>query len=735
MMFNINVDRTTNISISFNDVSLELGEVVITAQTPMVQKDLTSSISVIRREEIEELPVADFTELLQLQAGVIGDGNNLHLRGGRSNEVAYLIDGLYVTDPLLGGLATSIGNDAIQEMSMLSGTFNAEYGNALSGIVNIVTRDGSDKWAGKIEFRTSQFGISRYADLEENKINGNIGGPVFTDNLRLFISGELDNRGSYLPFGYNKSSSGFGKLTFNGIRGIKLGLSLRGSKGKRQNYSNAYRFIPDQYLKRKNDSFQSSLSLTHSLSSNFFYDIKVSYFNQGYYSGLNKDISDYLPPNEEEFLPIGTGFEYFKRSDPESITDSRTATLDLKTDIVWQMGNVNEVKFGVQYKKHWLRLFDILGPTRPFPYIDDYSTNPFEAAAYIQDKIELSYLVINLGLRADYVNSNARFRSNPLDPNTFVDSKPRFQLSPRIGIAHPISERTKLHFAYGHFFQNPDYQYLFANQKYDLDVREPLFGQPDLDAQRTIAYEVGVSHQFTDKIAMSVTAYYKDVTGLIGTSYFFPFVDGRFVGYTLYVNEDYANMKGFEINLDARTDKYFSGGITYTFASAKGSASSETEQYPGTQESTRLYFLNFDKTHSLNASATLYIPSGEGPEIFGRNIFEDMDFSFIFRASSGYPYTASGRDIGFVERNSLRLPAGYTIDLKIKKNFDLFGLLRMKIFLEILNLTDHRNILFVYGDTGSPDYTNNNDNSDLYNRNPANYGPPRSVRLGLGINF
>ena len=69
----------------------------------MIQKDVTSSISVIRRDQIEALPVSTFTDLLSLQAGVVQTGNDVHIRGGRSNEVAYLVDGVYVKDPLLGG--------------------------------------------------------------------------------------------------------------------------------------------------------------------------------------------------------------------------------------------------------------------------------------------------------------------------------------------------------------------------------------------------------------------------------------------------------------------------------------------------------------------------------------------------------------------------------------------------------------------------------------------------------
>jgi outer membrane receptor for ferrienterochelin and colicin len=731
------VDQTTLLQVQLKSESIVVGEVVVVAKTPMVQKDVTSSISVIRRDQIEALPVSTFTDLLSLQAGVVETGNNnLHIRGGRSNEVAYLVDGIYVKDPLLGNLSLEIGNDAIQEMSLLSGTFNAEYGNALSGVVNIVTRDGGEKIAGKLEARTSEFGIDRYTDLHESRVNGSFSGPFFTDRLNFFVTGEVDNSGSYLPYGYDKYSSFFSKLTTTAIPLAKISIQNRGSKGQRQGYSHSFRYIPEQYLRRRSDSWQSSLTFTQTTSNKLFYDIRASYFNQGYYSGIDKDTSQYLSTSQWQYYSeYGNGFEFYKLADPVELTDSRTATADIKADAVWQINQINEVKFGGQFQQHWLRLYYIYDPKRNFPYINDYNTQPFEAAGYVQDKIELPYLVINLGLRFDYSNANVTFRSNPLDPNSLVNAGHKQQLSPRIGIAHPISDRTKLHFSYGHFFQNPEFQFLFENNQYDLNVREPLFGQANLDAERTISYEVGVSHQFSDRIAAHLTAYYRDITGLIGTRYYFPFVEGRYTGYTLYVNEDYANVKGFEVTLDVRPDRYFSGGLTYTYMVAKGSASSETEQYPGTQESTQLYYLDFDRTHILNASASFQIPDGEGPTIFNSPIFQNMDLSVILRASSGAPYTPSGRDVGFVERNSLRQPGIYTIDMIIGKSFFIIDNLEMRIFAEIFNLTDHRNILYVYPDTGDPDFTFVGGHSVEYMRDPSNYGPPRTIRLGASIKF
>lgn len=731
------VDQTTQLSTEIRPQTIEVDEVVVVAESPMIRKDLTSSISVISRDEIESLPVSTFTQLLSLQAGVVTTGgSNLHVRGGRSNEIAFLVDGMYVTDPLLGGLATQINNDAIQEMSLLSGTFNAEYGNSMSGIVNIVTRDGSDKFSAKLEARTSEFGVDRYSRLLENRVNGSISGPIFDEAFKYFISAEFDKRGSYLPFGFNSERTLFTKLTTTVIPSVKVSIANRGSLGKRQSYSHSYKYIPEQYLRRRTDSWQSSITLTHSVANNFFYDLRGSYFNQGYYSGVDKTPSEYLSTNQfEYFEDIGTGFEFYRKANPLQLTDSRTATADFKGDAVWQLGSINEVKFGLAFKQHWLKLLSIYDPKRDFPYIDDYNTQPFEVAGYLQDKIELPYLIINLGLRYDYMNANVEFREDALDPNSVIKVKARSQLSPRVGIAHPISDRTKLHFSYGHFFQNPDFQYLFENKQYDLNVREPIFGQPNLDAQRTISYEVGIAHQFTDRIALNVTTHYRDITGYIGTRYYFPYVDGRYTGYTLYVNEDYANIKGLEISLDVRRDKHFSGGLTYTYSVAKGSSSSEAEQYPGTQESTQLYYLNFDRTHVLNASGTFMILENEGPKMFDYYVFENMDISLIASASSGLPYTPGGRDIGFVVRNSLRQPAIYNIDLMIGKEFEFTSKFRLRLFAEILNVTDHRNILYVYRDTGEPDFTFEGGLSPEYMQDPSNYGAPRSIRLGFTFRF
>ena len=728
------VDQTTTINAQLSESAVQLSDVIVQAERPMVQRDLTATQAVVSSEQIKQLPVRNFTEVVQIQAGVVGDGNTLHIRGGRGNEVAYLIDGMYVRDPVLGTLGTAINNDAIAELNTLSGTFNAEYGNALSGVVNIVTKEGGSRLAGSFEARTSEFGFSPYKEMRENRVSGTVGGPITGDDFTFFASGERDARSSWLPYGSESVISGIAKLAARPVPALKIVTTGRYSETFRRPYNHEWKYIPDQYLRQREYSRQGILALTHTVAQNLFYDVRFSYFNQSYYSGLDKDTSLYIPATKWLWGPQGNGREFWSLADPLDITNNKTETFDLKGDLVWQLGRINELKTGIQMKKYNLRYVNIYDPTRDNPYVTDFTKNPVEAAAYVQDKIELRSLIVNLGLRVDYMNQRSPYRSDPLDPNSTVQSTPKAQWSPRLGVAHPISDRTSLHFSYGHFFQIPTYDRFFENSQYDISVREPLFGNPNLEATRKIAYEVGLSHQFSATLAGTFTAQYTDFTGLIGTQYFFPFVDGRYIGYTVYVNDDYANARGFEVSLVLRRTNHISGLLSYTYMSARGSASSETEDYPAVYKSTSLYPLDWDRNHILNVTVSLGWDADEGPEVFGILPLENTNWNFLFRVASGLPYTPTGRDIAFVPKNSARIPANMQLDFELNKEWRIrpitFG-----IFVEALNILGKENVRSVYTDTGLPDFTTFGNHSDEYMADPSNYYTPRRLRVGVRLMF
>jgi outer membrane receptor for ferrienterochelin and colicin len=732
----VTVDQTTQVNAVLDASAVTMQDIIVEAERPMVQRDLTATLNTVSSDQIKMLPVRNFVEVVQLQAGIIADDRQIHIRGGRDYENAYMIDGMYVKNPVTGSLGTMINNDAIAELNVLSGTFNAEYGNASSGVINIVTKEGSSVYKATVEGRTSEFGVEPYKGMHENRVNASVSGPMGSDALTFFATGERDARSTWLPYGYDHLLSGLAKASARIVPELKLALSWRYSEEHRQPYDNSWKYASEQYATIKEYSRQGVATLTHTVRPNLFYDIRFSYVSETYLYGIEKDTSQFIPVGAWQYGPWGNTVEFWSLADPVEKTQNTNQIYDVRGDMTWQVGARNEVKAGLQFKGYDLHYFDVYDPKRNYPYVTDFTKHPIEAAGYVQDKIEVSSFVLNLGLRYDWMNQQAPYRQNPYDPNSEVSAVPKQQISPRLGIAHPISDRTSLHFSYGHFFQNHSYNVFYENSQYDFFVREPLFGSPDLDAERRVSFEVGLSHQFGPTIAGTFTAFYTDITGQVGTKYYEAFSGGRPVAYTVYVNDSYGNTKGFLINLTMRRTKNFSGSLNYTYQIDKKSASSELEEYPGPTESTLLYPTDWDRRHVINMSLNLLLPETDGPQIFGGYPLENTVWNLVLRGASGRPYTPAGRNVAvtYTERNSARMPGTYEIDFQASKDWRM-GPILFTIFAEILNLTDAKNVVYVYADTGLPDQTLSTTHSQEYVQDPSNYGPPRRIRLGVRLQY
>ncbi|MBA7632920.1 hypothetical protein ES703_40476 [subsurface metagenome] len=147
------VDRTTYLNYKLKPTIIEIEEpIIVIAKKPVIEIDMTSKVARITRRDLDIMPVEKPIELIALQGGVTTDAaGNLHIRGGRTGELAYYIDGIEVSNPLLGN-APALNKNLISEMSFLSGTFNAEYGNVMSGVVNIITPEGGRKLSTHLEY-------------------------------------------------------------------------------------------------------------------------------------------------------------------------------------------------------------------------------------------------------------------------------------------------------------------------------------------------------------------------------------------------------------------------------------------------------------------------------------------------------------------------------------------------------------------------------------------------------
>jgi len=227
----------------------------------MIQLDATASAAVISSDVIEDSPIETFQAIVQTKAGVTADaGGALHFRGGRSNEIAYLVDGIPNMNPYLTTLGVDIATNAIQELSVLTGSFSAEYGQAMSGIINLVTKEPGTSYHGSLSYMSGDLATNYDIDinqavqdyggaynLDNNKeIEASFSGPLplFGKRLRFFFSARNVGKDGYLyglsrynPYGAEKDSSEWKAFPLNPSMKTNLQLKLTFNLFLKLNYN------------------------------------------------------------------------------------------------------------------------------------------------------------------------------------------------------------------------------------------------------------------------------------------------------------------------------------------------------------------------------------------------------------------------------------------------------------------------------------------------------------------
>jgi outer membrane receptor protein involved in Fe transport len=765
----VNVDKTSFFDIVLEEATLTVEEVVVRAETPIIEPDATWKVASVTREELADLPVTEVSEVLSLQGGVIeGPSGELHVRGGRSDELTYLIDGIPVKNPLTGEFEGFIEKSSVEELTMLAGTYSAEYGDALSGVVNVVTKEGGrttsfglevlsgniylgdfgfsfespyrrSDWIGpgSDAHRDTVTGTSLYApqDITDEfglpflgEIRAHIGGPIPGIRARYFLSGTYWNRQGHLPFGYRLLRSLQGRLDVDALRNLKLSLSLQGDQSRSQGYSHKWKYLYENYPKLRSTFLRANLTAKHLLSSSTFYTIIVGLLEEcDSLTVEGRSPEDYQEPITDEFA------EFYLSGDAQTYRISTTRTLSLKADLVHQAGH-HEIKLGLEGRLHRLDLFEMqriffigyLGESQ----FQDFVREPREGALYVQDKLEYEDIVVNLGVRLDYADPRWKMWEDIEDPNSPL--KPvdaRVQISPRIGMAYPVTERISLHFAYGHFFQRPPYETLYMNPNYldpaQLPPQLGIVGNAAIRPQKTAAYEVGVALAIGREYGCDVTVYAKDIWDLLSTRTIrsFPYE------YTVFTNMDFASVRGLDLTLKRRFAGRFGGSLTYTYQIARGNRSFPLkafyDAYSGLPEAQKEYNLDFDRRHDLSLRLDVELPLA-------------VRLGITAELMSGLPYTPYAPPGVVVEENSARMPWTGQLDLLLNKTVPLLGS-DVNLILQVKNVLDLKNAHYVYSRTGDPwdpgDFTGVGIETEDYASNPAHVGSPREFKLGARISF
>jgi len=780
-------------------------------------------------DRLQDYAIDSVEEAVSKQAGVQMRDGELYVRGGRSGEVSMRIDDVPV-DNVGGGGAISVSSMAVEATQLVTGGMDAEYGSAMSGVINVTTRTGGENFEGGIRYMTDDFGRQDKTYTNYDRFEFGFGGPTPIKKLTYFCAGDffftdtenysVANRPEYRVNLGNTTLFQFRRRQVNSLKGStkwkydfsenlrltgEYTLNYRANEGYSPNWSvSGYaqrviympvmtptpgddtwlytgNYVPVYYgpwfdnmqqnarpsivvnfenasisrnvvpllqiravdgrlytvaaepgfdgFRYPNSTFSTAQEdssytwfnsadrsgetnaigqnikfvLTHNLTENTFYTMKLSYLaNDNLFTVNGKDpwefqhggisspglfdgqVQLYLNASDYYTDPLNPLF--ITTSDFPYYQENYVRTTMMKFDLTTTRWEGHLVKTGLQIQYN-----DIESREMAYPAIENqnrytgeyalgansniyHSYNP-EASWFLQDRWEYEGMVMNYGFRWDLFSPGSA--AEILLDNEEVDKniiKYKHQFSPRLGFAFPITERDGFNFSYGRFIQFPSRDLLFSSQ--DAVGNTGVLGNPNLKAQTTIAYQAGVKHQFTDYLAGSVAIYSRDIYDLIASTT----VTDEETGNTLprYINKAYASARGVEFTLNKRFSNNFAFDLAYTFSYADGVASSqafganpEGLEFLPNQELP----LDWDQRHVFHLSLRLAEP-------------QSWSGSVTFSYGSGFPWTPFDRYARKQDpliENSERLPATYDLTLQGERQINFYGQ-QLTLFMQAHNL-------------------------------------------------
>lgn len=404
---------------------------------------------------------------------------------------------------------------------------------------------------------------------------------------------------------------------------------------------------------------------------------------------------------------------------------------------------------------------------------------PVSVYAYLQDRFELEDLVINLGVRVDYLDSKADILRNEklpfaygdpkiVDDEDFVVAPKELYISPRLGLGFPVTPTTVFHAQFGTFIQQPRLIDLYTSP---MDVEDLTYDNNlpintgSLKSEKTTQYEFGFRQILGANLAaLNLTAFYKNTKGLVNntTRQYQRAAGGQILRYYGPSNSDFGTIRGVALSVDVARISYVSMSLNYTYSIAEGTGSSTTSSVVATFRNTDgevpkvIAPLDFDQRHT----GTINVSFSTSKDELGW--LSNTRINFLASFNSGRPYTPLtsqnilagtsnyGETRGYI--NSAYGPGSFLANLQIEKTF-ILGFVQLTPYIWVENLFDAVNAVTVYRTTGNP-YTTAWLDSDegkkvsqaqknpqyyiedykSFERTPDNFGVPRMIRIGLKMN-
>jgi len=752
--------ETVVIDVSLRALAIEMDTLVVTAiRDPVLDPFAMRSEQRITASDLRDLPISTLEDALQLQAGVVGQS----YRGGRVGQQALLLDGLGIKNQLDAqdeSTGLHLPPDMLTEASLTTSGFSARYGQTISGLVNVVTKDGGDRWRGRTAYETDRpFDAANNRGLDRLLLqaDGPIGGGVtfagaFELKGRLDVdpvnapapTDPRDPRASQpytLPHNSAEQLDLVGKLRIPiagrhtarvfGIHSVEQRLLFDPVYKYEPGLSPARRLTADlvtgsfQFVSGPTAGTPLVVDLRTSLYDRDFtrgtlvepVQYQVGAFTADRFHFVGEDlakrqdttaaqapIDGFDVPRFTDRSPWGVPAFFLGGASAGSIGWNHYREWRSQLDATIGVGQTSDIYAGALLLKQRVQTFQRVlgylpvGDSVPPATSSDFS--PSSAAAYLEGRTRLAEMAFTFGLRWD-----------TFDPNTTLADErisAQSQLSPRFGFSTVLGPATVVG-SYGVFYQAPDFQFLI-DAAFDDTTRTGRFrrGNPSLGFEKATMFEGSVRVRPAPLVALTVNGFVKQLDGLVSSVPLGIDPDSSIFG-----NADFGNVKGLEIIAEREFARGWGMSVAYTLQQATATSTSAFLRFrlpsidPATGDTiipARVEFpLDFDRRQALTFIAQGQSPANFGPQILGIRLLADWHASGIYRYQSGLPYSRTNvaGDSLLGEPNGFRLPSQSTIDLLIRRTFQV-GAQVAGIYLDIRNLLNTDNVVAVRRDTGTP---------------------------------
>lgn len=668
-----------------------LEEVVVRA-SPLHDILSSQAVQLVTRENLRALPVDRLTDALALKAGVVAEGEDLHVRGGRTGETQILLRGVALNDPWRGR-PMELPLLALESAELVSGGLDPEYGGALAGVVALRTMAPGERWSADSRLE-SDGGLpaSRTHPTGYDRIAARIGGPLVA-GLGAVVAADVRTDDTQVPAlnergetrdrrSWKADNHILGLLKLAPLRGDAFALELIGSRRVTRPYdpmwsldgyttpcsgpfcSDGPAFSPNPLpgYERFRGADHAVMTDEHRYAAVMSGSRPVGVARARASVGWTRmrRVTSVGGQDDEWYLtrlqgPV-FGIPDSPVSDPFYVYSGYEPFFQRATSEVWSLrGDVDSALpngsrwgfgAGASYDHVAMREFDYSSPLSGLDSLRLYQAWAPGGFAYGQGRWIHEGMVLNGGLRLEAFTAGPQAE----DQSFGAPARTLWSLAPRAGIAFPTSTRDVMSFSYVRIEQPPPRDFLYENRS-NISNRLPL-GNPSLETQTVISYQAALKHLFDRGRAVQLGFFFRDLFGQIGARAFEirPGVFRR-----RFENADEGHAEGFEVSLIQPTGMLGLFEVHYTFMRADGTQS-HAEGFPyGGKLQRRIdpigdMPLDWDRRHSVAVVGAWRRPLGPAAPVHGpielalRSLRGSWSVAWATHVGSPLPWTPSQRN-------------------------------------------------------------------------------------------